>query len=60
MRLLDYALVGLLVAMTGIAAISALVLATSVKEGDSESAWVWAVVFLGSSILDSLAFWTLV
>jgi hypothetical protein len=60
MRLLDDALVGLLVAMTGIAAISAWVLATSVKEGDSGSAWVWAVVFLGSSILDSLAFWTLV
>jgi hypothetical protein len=58
--LLDDVLVGLLVAMTGIAAISVWVLATSVKEGDSGSAWVWAVVFLGASILDAWAFWRLV
>jgi hypothetical protein len=56
----DDALVGLLVAMTGIAAISAWVLALSVKEGDSGSAWVWAVVFLGASILDVWAFWRLI
>ena len=60
MRLLDDALVGLLIAMTGIAAISAWVLATSVKEGDSSSAWLYAVVFLGASALDALAFWRLV
>jgi hypothetical protein len=58
--LLDDVLVGMLVAMTGIAAVSAWVLMTSVKEGDSGSAWMWAAVFLGASILDSLAFWTLV
>jgi hypothetical protein len=60
LRLLDDALVGMLVAMTGVAAISAWVLATSVKEGDSGSAWVWAVVFLGASILDVWAFWRLI
>jgi hypothetical protein len=59
-RVLDDALIGLLIAMTGIAAISAGVLATSVREGDSSSAWVWAAVFLASSIIDALAFWRLV
>ena len=60
MRPLDDALVVLLVTMTGIAAISAWVLATSVKEGDSSSAWIWALVFLLASILDTWAFWRLV
>jgi hypothetical protein len=59
-RPLDDALVGLLVAMTGISAISAGVFATSVREGDSGSAWVWAAVFLVASIIDALAFWRLV
>jgi hypothetical protein len=59
-RLLEDALVGLLVAMTGIAAISAWVLSTSVKEGDSSSAWVWAAVFWGASTLDAIVFWRLV
>jgi hypothetical protein len=58
--LLEDALVGLLVAMTGIAAISAGVLSTSVEEGDSGSAWVWAVVFLLASIIDVCTFWRLV
>ena len=57
MRLLDDALVGLLVAMTGIAAISAGVFVVSIKEEDPGSAWVWAAVFMGSSILDAWAFW---
>ena len=60
MRLLVDALVVLLVTMTGIVAISAWVLATSVKEGDSRSAWVWASVFVLASILDTWAFWRLV
>ena len=60
MRLLDDALVVVLVTITGIAAISAWVLATSVKEGDSSSAWIWALVFLLTSILDTWAFWRLV
>jgi hypothetical protein len=54
------ALVVLLVTMTGIAAISAVVLTTSVKEGDSGSAWIWGVVFLMASVLDAWAFWRLV
>jgi hypothetical protein len=58
--LLEDALVGLLVAMTGIAAISAGVLTTCVEEGDSGSAWVWAVVFLLASIIDVCTFWRLV
>jgi uncharacterized membrane protein YgaE (UPF0421/DUF939 family) len=59
-RLLFDALVVLLVTMTGIAAISAWVFAMSIKEGDSASAWIWAVVFLVASILDTWAFWRLV
>jgi hypothetical protein len=59
-RSLDEALVGLLIAMTGIAAISAGVFATSVREGDARSAWVWAGVFLLASIIDALLFWNLV
>ena len=56
MRLLGDALVGLLVAMTGIAAISAGVFVASIKEEDTGSAWVWAAVFVGSSVLDAWAF----
>jgi hypothetical protein len=53
-------LVEMLVAMIGIAAISAWVLVASVKEEDSGSAWMWASIFLGASILDALLFWSLV
>jgi hypothetical protein len=58
--LLDNALVGLLVAMTGIAAISAGVLSTSVKEGDSGSAWIWAAAFLVAALIDAWVFSRLV
>lgn len=60
MRLLDDALVGLLVAMVGIVAISAAVVVTSVNEGDSASAWIWVAVFLLASIIAAWAFWRLV
>lgn len=60
MRLLDDALVILVVTMTGIAAISAAVVVASINEGDSASAWIWASVFLLASILDTWAFWRLV
>jgi hypothetical protein len=60
-RLLDRGLVGvLLVAMIGMAVVSAWVLVDSIKEGDSGSAWVWAAVFLAISIIDTWAFWRLV
>jgi hypothetical protein len=57
-RLLDDELVVLLVTMTGIAAKARG--SSSVKEGDSSSAWIWALVFLLVSILDTWAFWRLV
>ena len=60
MRTLDDALVVLLVALTGIAVISAVVVSTSINEGDSASAWMWVAVFLLASILDIWAFWRLV
>jgi hypothetical protein len=59
-RLLDDALVGLLVAMVGIVAISAVVVVTSVNEGDSASAWIWVAVFLLASIIAAWAFGSLV
>jgi hypothetical protein len=56
-RLLDRGLVGvLLVAMLGIVVISAVVVVTSINEGDSGSAWVWAAVFVLAS---SIATWVL-
>jgi hypothetical protein len=52
-------LLGLLVVMTGLAAVSAVVLVTSVKEEDSGSAWMWTAVFVVASIIDALSFWSL-
>jgi hypothetical protein len=59
-RLLDEGLVGLLVAMTGLAAISAGVLVSSIKEEDLGSAWIWAAAFLVATIIDAWAFGRLV
>lgn len=48
-----------LVAMTGIAAISAWIVTEAISEGDAGSAWVWLALFLIASLLDVWAFWRL-
>jgi hypothetical protein len=48
------------VAMLGMAAMSAAVVVTSIKEGDSASAWVWVAVFLLTSVMSTLLFWRVV
>jgi len=50
----------LLVAVSGIAGISGLVLATSIEEEDAGSAWIWGTVFGVSSLVAALSFWRLV
>jgi hypothetical protein len=60
MRLLDDALVGLIVAMTGLVAISAGVLVSSIKEEDSGSAWIGAAALLLASLIDAWVFSRLV
>jgi len=50
-------IVAMLVAMLGIAAISAVVVVTSINEGDSGSAWVWSAVFVLASIIATWVFW---
>jgi hypothetical protein len=59
-RLLSDVILGPLVVMTGIVAISGMVLAVSVKEGDSDFAWMWAAVFLVASLIDAWVFSRLV
>ena len=60
MRLLEAVRVGMLVAMIGIVAISAAVVVTSINEGDSGSAWIWAAVFLLASVIAAWVFWLVV
>ena len=52
----DASRVGLLLAMTIWAAISALAMTKSVHEADTVSAWVWAAVYAGSSLLAAWCF----
>jgi hypothetical protein len=59
-RFLEAVRVGMLTAMLGIVAISAAVVVTSINEGDSASAWVWAAVFLLASIIATWLFWRVV
>jgi hypothetical protein len=49
----------LLVAISGMAVVSGLVLVESIQEEDSPSAWVWGTVF-GVSSLGAWSFWRLV
>jgi hypothetical protein len=56
-RVLEVVRVGVLAAMLGIVAISAAVVVTSINEGDSGSAWVWAAVFLLASFEATWFFW---
>lgn len=50
------AALGLLVAMVGCAAISASAMMASVNEEDAGSAWGWAAVFLGTSLVAAWCF----
>jgi hypothetical protein len=59
-RLLEAVRMGMLVAMIGIVAISAAVVVTSINEGDSGSAWIWAAVFLLASVIAAWVFWLVV
>jgi hypothetical protein len=52
----DTSRVGLLVAMTCWAAISALGMTKSVHEADAEGAWVWVALYAGSSLLAAWCF----
>jgi len=50
-------IVAMVIAMLGIVAISAVVVAASINEGDSGSAWVWTVVFVLASVIATWVFW---
>jgi hypothetical protein len=52
----DASRLGLLLAMTIWAAITALGMTKSVHEADAQSAWVWAAVYVGSSLLAAWCF----
>ena len=56
----DATQLGLLVAMSGMAGISGLVLVKSIEEADAGSAWIWGTVFGASSLAAALSFWRLV
>jgi hypothetical protein len=60
MSYVDATRLGLLGAMIGLAAISGLVLRVSLNEGDTGSSWVWASVFLLTSLIAAWCFWSLV
>lgn len=51
---------GLLVAMSGMAAISGAVLTKSIEEEDAGSAWTWGTVFGTSSLVAAWTFGRLV
>ena len=56
----DATQLGLLVAMSGMAGISGLVLVKSIEEADAGSAWIWGTVFGASSLAAALSFWRLI
>ena len=56
MNYVDASRVGLLVAMTFVAVISAGAMVRSVREADAVSAWIWAAVYAGSSFVASECF----
>ncbi len=56
----DHSHLSLLVAMSGMAAISGLVLTKSIQEGDSGSAKVWGTVFGLASLVAAWTFGRLV
>jgi hypothetical protein len=56
----DSSHLGLLVAMSGMAAVSGLVLTRSIKEEDAGLAWIWGTVFGATSLVVAWSFWRLV
>jgi hypothetical protein len=53
-------LLGTLLAMMALAGLSAVAMIASVREGDDTSAWMWAAIFFGVSLLAAWVFWKLV
>ena len=53
---MDASRVGLLVSMTFVAVTSAGAMGRSVREADAVSAYIWAAVYAGSSLLASACF----
>jgi hypothetical protein len=47
----------LLVALGGLTVASAWILVDSIRDGDASTAWMGAVVFLMSSLVDAWLFW---
>ena len=47
----DYSHLGLIVAMSGMAAVSGLVTTWSIRKEDAGAAWVWASVFGATSLV---------
>jgi hypothetical protein len=60
MTLYNGAALGLLVALGGLAALSAYVVMDSISEGDAATAWMGAVLFMLISLLDAYFFWRIV
>jgi hypothetical protein len=55
----DASHLGLLVTMSGMAAISGTAMTRSIQEEDAVAAWIWVVVF-GATSLAAWSFWRLV
>jgi hypothetical protein len=51
---------GVVVSMVSLAGLSALAMVGSVREGEDTAAWIWAVLFVGCSLLAAWLFWRLV
>jgi hypothetical protein len=60
MSAVDSTCVWLLIGAVGLAALSAMAVARSAQEGDVGSAWGWAAIFLGASLVGAWCFWRLV
>ena len=52
----DSSHLGLVVAMSGMAAVSGLVTTWSIREEDAGSAWIWATIFGATSLVAAWAF----
>ena len=57
MSLYNGAVLGFLVALGGLAALSAYVVMDSISDGDASTAWVAAGLFVMISLLDAWFFW---
>jgi hypothetical protein len=55
----EAAFLGLLISMVGWAAVSGWALIDSVREEEAGSAWGWAALFGGTSLIAAWSFWRL-